>query len=135
VGTKGPLGVEHVLVIEDDEHIRDIVIEVLNEVPERVVTWAADPSEVEAGARPDIVITDLVGPLAHHQGEGSRYIARLREQFPDARILVLTAQAWPVTARGDLPIDGFIAKPFDVADLVHRIDALGGRTQEAATPA
>jgi len=113
-----------VLVVEDHDDARELIVGVLESAGARVLA-AATASEGVARAtevRPDVLVTDLGLP-----GEdGYLLLARLREMFPDMPALALTAFAG-VADRERVLAAGFqqhVVKPVDPGELVRVIAAV-----------
>ena len=116
-------GTLRILLIEDDFFTRDLLEELLSEI-DAEVTSASSLTEIGSEASPDLVISDLVGPSAHRAERGREYVVGLRARFPQAKILVLTAQSWIVGGAAALPVDDVVAKPFDLGELLLHVHAL-----------
>ena len=110
----------HLLLIEDDADIVDVLQVDLEDAGYRVTT----ASSVARGLllaremRPDLILTDLGLP----DGDGHRVVHTVRQQS-DVPIIV-------VTARGDVSekvallaagADDYVVKPFETAELLARI--------------
>jgi DNA-binding response OmpR family regulator len=78
----------HILVIEDDEHMRGSLAQTLERLGHRVTTAVDGRAGVEsaAAAPPDLVITDLIMP----EKEGLETIVELRQQHPLVRIIAMS---------------------------------------------
>ncbi len=127
-----PVGRPTVLVIEDSEPIRRGLRRALEQRGYRVVE-AADGEEGlrrYRAAPTDVVLSDLMMP----EKSGIELIVELRQEFPDARIVVMSgvldlaqpAVAEVVGAAGALRM---VPKPFTVDRL---LEALRGVLGEAA---
>jgi PAS domain S-box-containing protein len=82
-----------VLVVEDDEHVRRIVVDALKErgyqVTEAVDGQDALDRAAELDAAPDLVVTDVIMPRVN----GRQLVERLRERWPDLKVLFTSAYA------------------------------------------
>ncbi len=122
---------EHILVIEDDREIADLLRRGL--IYEGYsVTVAGDGPAGLAAARdrpPDLVLLDLMLPGM----DGLTVCQRLRAAS-DVPILILTARdAVPDRVKGlDAGADDYVVKPFSFDELLARIRALLRRRQPAA---
>jgi PAS domain S-box-containing protein len=103
-----------VLLVEDDDIMRDLLREVLQEAGYRVVS-AAHPDEALASARAhdgeiDLVVTDVVMP----KRSGFLLAKELRQEYPGIRTLYMSGYTDQELAdRGQLSDDDpFIRKPF-----------------------
>jgi two-component system, cell cycle sensor histidine kinase and response regulator CckA len=108
-----------VLLVEDDQAVRDFSAEVLRRAGHEVST-AASPADALAmvAARPsapDLLITDIAMPGMH----GAELADRIQARFPALRVLFISGYTdQDIGARGIL-VNGrrFLAKPFKPAEL------------------
>ena len=122
----------HVLAVDDEEHITELVAMALGihgfEV-ERVATGRAALAAIEA-RRPDLVLLDVMLPDLN----GFEVAKRLRQNegaaAPGIPIIFLTARdATSDKVQGlRLGVDDYITKPFSVEELVERVKAVLRRT-------
>jgi DNA-binding response OmpR family regulator len=115
-----------ILIIEDDEMLRNLLAEYLEETREFVVTEAADLDAAgkilgDEDAHFDALILDIRLP----DGDGRDYCARLRQQGHFMPILMLTGAADESdVVRGlDSGACDYIAKPFRMSELLARLHA------------
>ena len=97
-----------------------------------VVLDGADALERLAVTRYDVVVLDRDLPGVH----GDEVCRRLVDSGSGSRVLMLTA-ASTVAARVEglgLGADDYLSKPFDFAELVARVRALGRRSAAAVPP-
>jgi signal transduction histidine kinase/ActR/RegA family two-component response regulator len=130
-GVPGPLSVKRVLLVEDDEGVRNFVREVLERSGVRV-SVANDGVDGLAVAREanyvfDLLITDVVMPRMN----GRQMVERLRQSAPKMRVLFMTGYADNAITRGELDpaIELLIEKPFSARTLRNAVE-----TVAAATP-
>jgi PAS domain S-box-containing protein len=113
---------ETILLVEDQERIRELGQRVLESIGYRVLT-AANGREAlaayDAEERVDVVITDLIMP----EMGGKRLIQELRETQPDLRALAITGYVMPeeLQGLGQEYFQAVIQKPFDVNVLAQSI--------------
>lgn len=114
---------ETILLVEDDEIMRDLLSEVLQEEGYSVIV-AADPIEALALAREyeggiALVVTDVVMPNM----SGFLVAEELRSQDPQIRVLYMSGYTDQVLAdRGDLRDDDpFIRKPFGNESILAKV--------------
>jgi PAS domain S-box-containing protein len=114
---------EHVLVVEDQRSIRDLISGRLTELGYRVVraSNAADALELAVGREFDLIITDVVMPGMR----GDELAQRLRAAQPGVRILFVSGHFDPDSLGA--PLEGaLLAKPFTLDDLDAAVsEALG----------
>ncbi|HEY6924860.1 MAG TPA: sigma-54 dependent transcriptional regulator [Steroidobacteraceae bacterium] len=81
---------DHVLVVEDDTELRDLLVEVLVEAGYEATGFAAAHAvlrELESGQAADLVVTDLVMPGMR----GQELLQKLRARWPELNVIVITA--------------------------------------------
>ena len=110
----------HILVIDDDNRIRDLLARYLHEHGFRVTT-AVDAASARATMRGltfDLLILDVMMP--HESGLDFARALRRESQVP---ILMLTARAEPGDRIEGLEagVDDYLAKPFDPRELLLRV--------------
>jgi CheY-like chemotaxis protein len=120
---------EHVvLVVEDDESIRNIITDVLEERGFSVIGAAngADALEHLGTARPDVMVLDLLMPVMHGWDFMECYAERTGgEPIP---IVVVSVNAALPRSFSRFGVHSVIAKPFDVDDLLDSVEnALAAR--------
>jgi two-component system phosphate regulon response regulator OmpR len=110
----------HILVIDDDSRIRDLLARYLHDHGFRVTT-AVDTASARATMRSlafDLLILDVMMP----QESGIDFAKTLREES-QVPILMLTARAEPEQRIEGLEtgVDDYLAKPFDPRELLLRV--------------
>jgi len=121
---------EHsVLVVDDDDHIREVATLALEVVGGwRVISTSSgeDAAEIARAEQPDAVLLDVMMPGV----DGPSTVARLREDPATAGIpvILLTAKNLSVDRRdfSALALAGMIAKPFDPMTLAGQVARLLG---------
>ncbi|MBO6805842.1 response regulator [Thalassospira sp.] len=114
----------HVLVVDDDDRLRDLLTRYLGENGFNV-SAARDASEARAslsGLQFDLIVLDVLMP-----GEKGVDLARsLREAGSKVPILLLTAlsETEDRIAGLEAGVDDYLAKPFEPRELVLRIEAI-----------
>jgi len=132
----GPVvgGSETILVVEDDEAVRDTVVEMLTELGYRVLK-APDAGAalhvVESGVPIDILFTDVVMPGTLKSPELAR---RARERLPDIAVLFTSGYTENSIVHGgklDAGVD-LLSKPYSREALARRLrHVLANRGQRA----
>lgn len=116
-------GETHILVVDDDDRLRDLLRRFLGEYGFRVSTaaHAAQARQEMAGLRFDLVVLDVMMP-----GETGLELARDLRRVDDTPILLLTArdEAADRIAGLEAGADDYLAKPFEPKELVLRIEAI-----------
>jgi DNA-binding response OmpR family regulator len=117
-----------VCVIDDDEHVRATLSHILRPAGYAVVL-ANDGDmglDVVESSGADVVITDILMP----NREGIETIRELRQRFPEVRILAISGGGSNIGAASFLELaralgaDDVLAKPFRMAELLHKIGKL-----------
>lgn len=127
-------GAPHLLVVDDDARLRELLRRYLSSSGFRVTT-AGDAAE--AGARLegidfDLLIVDVMMPGK----SGTDFLADLRRRS-NVPVLMLTAMGEPADRIKGLEsgADDYLAKPFEPKELVLRVNAILRRAQAPAAPA
>jgi DNA-binding response OmpR family regulator len=117
-----------VLIVEDEILVRIIVAEAMREAGMRVIEAGNADEAMEhlrVGNRVDFVFTDVELPGSMNGFELAR---RLRAEFPEVRLLMTSGR---LPARMTASLQPFIAKPYDIVDVIARIRAaLSGSSPE-----
>jgi DNA-binding response OmpR family regulator len=115
-----------VLIVEDDETLRNMLTEYLEETSEFVVSTAADIEAADKvlaneDAHFDAIILDIGLP----DGDGRDYCARLRRAGHSMPIMMLTGaiEETDVVRGLDSGACDYIAKPFRASELLARLRA------------
>ncbi len=117
----------HVLVVDDDRRLRDLLARFLTDSGYRVTTAA---SAAEARAKGEALVFDAIVLDVMMPGEnGFEYARRLR-QTSQVPILMLTARADAADRVTGLEIgaDDYLSKPFEPRELVLRLGNILKRT-------
>ncbi len=115
----------HILVVEDDPDLRDLLSQLLQEEGHEVslaLTGQGALDKVTDGSFPDLVLADynLPGGIT-----GLQVAARLREMLPDVPVIIMTGDISTGT-RQDVTRNGLvlITKPVKPSDLIRTVDEL-----------
>lgn len=111
-----------VMLVDDEMDILDILTQVLDEEGYAVVAFhggraALDYARIQP---PALALIDLLMPLMDGRELITRLRAEQRAQFP---IVVMSASSNLERVR-DLPIQGYISKPFDLEHVIQRVNEL-----------
>ena len=118
-----PAGGETVLLVEDEDALREVTHRILTRNGYRVLTAAGGPDAVavaaDHGGPIDLLLTDVVMPHMH----GQELAERITAARPGTRVVFMSGYAQPFLAGdGTLPAGTvLIAKPFTQADLLARL--------------
>ena len=116
-----------ILVVEDDDGIRDLVDLVLSSAGYEVLTApnGAAALQVVGQTRPDLVLLDMRMPVMDGWEFARQYRARPE---PHAPILVLTAARDAAVRAAEIHANGYLGKPFDMQEL---LTLVGHHTRQA----
>jgi len=127
---KGTTVYKNILVIEDNHAILDVITLILQSEAYKVtgLNKSADMLANIRESEPDLVILDIMLPDA----DGRELLKQLRSDETTAHIPVLLISARYTednVEHGEYKPNGFLAKPFDIDDLLDRIEGiLAGKT-------
>lgn len=126
------VGASHIVVVDDEEDIRETVREYLEMQGYRVTTATGgeDLRRIVADEPVDLVVLDITMP-----GEDGLSLARFLREGPKPAILMLTAAGETVDRIVGLEMgaDDYMAKPFDLRELLARVKAVLRRAGAEAT--
>ena len=118
-----PRPARHVLIVEDDDQVREVLEEVLTGEGYRAIATQDGLEALDwlSSVQVDLIIVDIVMP--HLDGPG--LIKRVRQTNRWAAIPILVVSAFANLDRyQNLPVDGFLLKPFDLSDLLGNVRKL-----------
>lgn len=127
---KGTTVYKNILVIEDNHAILDVITLILQSEAYKVtgLNKSADMLANIRESEPHLVILDIMLPDA----DGRELLKQLRSDESTAHIPVLLISARYTeenVEHGEYKPNGFLAKPFDIDDLLDRIEGiLAGKT-------
>ena len=129
---------ETILLVEDDEAVRDAVMHELVVLGYVVIEASNGPEALCLAAGPprrriDMLLTDVVMP----EMDGCALAARLRESQPGLKVLFSSGYARDTAMRHSprRSSDGFLPKPYDAAALAHTLCEVLGENGPTARPA
>ncbi len=120
-----------VLIVDDDAQIRDVLRELLLEEGYRPITVSDGREAIdylqEAGQLPDAMLLDLAMPEIDGYGVLEHLRRSLLHEFP---VLIVSAQRpdRAVLKALDSELRDFIAKPFELEELIIRLERLVARS-------
>jgi CheY-like chemotaxis protein len=119
-----------VLVIDDEEPVRQVASEILGYLGYSVVAAGSGEDgvkRVREGMRPDVVLLDVIMPGMN----GFQTLRKLREIEPDLPILICTGYSDRKAAESLVTegADGFVNKPYDIETLAKQIAKLHSETK------
>ena len=123
-------GAPHVLVVDDDPIVRDVLLRYLARDGLSVDIAADGQSALAAfeAQQPDLVVLDLMLPRI----DGFEVFRRIRDRDPDSAVLMLTARGRQTDRIVGLEsgADDYVAKPFSPREVVARVNSILRRTAE-----
>lgn len=125
---------KHLLLVDDEQELLDMVVSILNEYGFYNITTAKsikDAVEATQKLRPELAILDVMLP----DGNGFELMKQIK-QYSDCPILFLTACGEDEDKfKGfDLGADDYIVKPFLPKELTFRIMAILRRSYKSENP-
>ncbi len=112
---------KEIFIVEDDPDIRELIEYLLVSLRYKVESFptAEDFMTEIAGHVPDLILLDIMLP----DGNGVEISKMLRDQqqTSETPVLLMSAHADDTILRGHKAND-FISKPFDIDDLIQRIN-------------
>ena len=114
-----------VLIVDDDQTLRDLLRELLEDAGYRTVTASDGAAGLDALCRaaPDLVLLDVSMPIM----DGLTFLLRRSEEAcrPPVPVVVMSAQQRESEAR-QLGAQQFVSKPFDLDVLLGVVDRCVG---------
>jgi len=123
----------HILVVDDDDRIRELVKQYLEE-KKFLVTTAKDSSDAKKKLeiiKFDIIILDIMMP-----GESGLSLTTEQKKKDSTPIILLTAKGEAEDRIGGLEIgaDDYLGKPFEPKELLLRINNILNKTKKITLP-
>lgn len=121
---------KNILVIEDNHAILDVITLILQSEAYKVagLNKGADMMSHIDAFKPDLMILDIMLP----DGDGRELLSQIRnnKKTADIPVLMISAKYTAQTIQhGEYKPNGFLAKPFDIDDLLDKIEGiLAGKT-------
>jgi DNA-binding response OmpR family regulator len=118
--------VKRVLVVDDDDDMRALMVMLLGaRYDVSVARDGAEGLEMARRLRPDLVVLDLLMPRMH----GFEVCHRIRADadLKSVKVLISSSKSYQHdvnTAVGETGADGYIVKPFNIAEFEGRVAAL-----------
>lgn len=111
-----------ILIIDDDPAILDVLTECFTEKGYEVkgITHVDDIYELIDTFQPNAVITDYI----LNGINGGEFCTQIKMAYQNLPVVILSAYPKVMLSLGTYNSDLFVAKPFDVFELVKRVNAL-----------
>ncbi len=121
-------GRKAILVVEDDTTLREVIAEVLTGEGYQVVQACQTAQALEQinSEHPNLVLLDMALPGR----SGLELLEEVKRAIPTREIPVLIMSGYALVLSDDIVMqqaDGTVAKPFDVDDLLARVEQLISR--------
>jgi hypothetical protein len=116
-------GSETVLLIEDDELVRDLVFSILHQQGYKVLVAENGQKALAAlnsrGVPIDLVLTDVNMP----DMDGTQLVEQISASHPDARVLYMSADGHKIIDRQEFMESGgsYLQKPFSIRRLAAKV--------------
>lgn len=118
------LPARQVLVVDNDEQVREVLVETLEELQQQVTSVGNATAAIKelAAQHFDLMITDLSMP----DMDGFALAAHVRREHPNTRIVLSTGYGQTIATRPnyDQLVDGILNKPFQLSDVEATLRAL-----------
>jgi DNA-binding response OmpR family regulator len=116
--------VNHILVVDDDPAIRDVVVDILamSDYLVKTATNGAEALDQIRADRPAAVLLDLMMPVM----DGWEFLRRCRAQdlYAQIPVVVMSAARDVALAARELGAQAYLTKPFDMDAVVAVVDRL-----------
>ncbi len=110
-----------VLLIDDDDALAEVLRQALHDAGYAVATvrHGAAALDLVRQIEPDVILLDLTMPIM----DGWSFVSQYRRRGkPSARIVLLTGHPNGREIGANLGADGYVAKPFELPDLLAVLD-------------
>lgn len=113
-----------ILVIDDNPHILEAIELVLQTEGYQTKTFTKSEGVEEEikQYKPDLILLDLL--LSGRNGEEITKVLKKDPHTKDIPIIIISAHPTAEKTAKAAGADGFIAKPFDISDLLHQVQSL-----------
>ncbi len=121
-----PRGTERVLLVEDAPPVRQVTERILRKLGYKTASAACGEDALtllqHTGGAYDLVLTDVMMPGI----DGTALAARVREEFPETKVLLMSGYPQPMLERADKAVGGgqILSKPFSAQELAVAVRAV-----------
>jgi DNA-binding response OmpR family regulator len=115
---------KRLLILDDDKDILDVMHEIFNDEGYEVKTIENADNILNdiANYRPDIILLDYI--LNGINGGEICHQIKTNETTCTIPIIIVTAYSKVINSLGSYGCDGFVSKPFEIAELVQQVNEL-----------
>jgi CheY-like chemotaxis protein len=117
---------KNILVIDDEEEVLELVKDILETHGYRVLHTINPLSALDIAKNfindLHLVITDIMMPLMN----GKELAENLKAIKPDIRIMAISAYSDDAFDKNSVPVDAFLPKPFEAAELLSSVEKVLG---------
>jgi len=113
-------GNQSVLIVDDEEIIRDFLSEVLEDYEVTLASDGDEAIEKLTNKRFDLIITDL----RMQRVAGEEVVRKATETYPDQKVIVMSGYSSLYSASQSVRNGacGFLSKPFSIKELLSAVD-------------
>jgi CheY-like chemotaxis protein len=115
-----------ILIIDDEPDLVMLLTGAVSSLGYKIATASngLEGLELLKTLRPELIILDMNMPKMGGVAFYNELASRTRTGRPEFSVLVLTARANLETFFKDMDVDGFMTKPFEIADLLREVTAI-----------
>ena len=112
-----------VLIVDDNELVRNLIVTLLEDAGFDVLTAASGLDAIEVVSKQASRVSCVLQDLSMPEMPGEQVVAELHKIRPDLPVIILSVDdpAYSASRLSGLSISGYVQKPFDSDDLVTRI--------------
>ena len=112
---------QSILIVDDEEIIRDFLSEVLEDYEISLASDGDEAIEQFTSKQFDLIITDLRMPRV----AGEEVVKKATETYPDQKVIVMSGYSSLYTASQSVRNGacGFLSKPFSIKELLSAVES------------
>ncbi len=120
-GTSMPSGKETILLVEDDEAVREFLSRMLRALGYRVLEAASADEAIRLVAAPECSVDLLLSDFLLPGMSGEELAREVHRRLPGTRVLYMSGYGEECCLRHGLARSAFLCKPFSPQALAHRV--------------
>ena len=113
-----------ILVVEDDDTVRELVVEILEHRGHHVLTARNGGDALQLARKYEGTIDLLITDMVMRRIDGIMLSKKIRTILPGIRIMLMSGYGQDVIRREELKDIAFLQKPFLPRDLTGKVDAI-----------